>query len=80
MVKRKCPQCGIVRLSSDTKDWICEECGAVVEKELSESAMERIKPCRSGSNVRHPPKLLLTKIAPLKLLNALFYLRHLKKF
>ncbi len=38
MVKRKCPKCGLVRCSADTRDWICEKCGAVIGKELSKPA------------------------------------------
>jgi len=41
MVSRKCPKCGIVRFSADTKDWTCEKCGALVGSELSKSARER---------------------------------------
>jgi len=41
MVSRKCPKCGIVRFSADTKDWTCEKCGALVGSNLSEPARER---------------------------------------
>jgi len=30
MVARKCPNCGIIRYSANTKDWVCEQCGNVV--------------------------------------------------
>lgn len=49
MVKRICPQCGIVRISADeSNDWDCGKCGAVVGKELSEPAMEGVT--RPGIN------------------------------
>ena len=43
MIRRQCPNCGTDWFSSETKEWVCHNCGTVLDDKHKRPLLERRK-------------------------------------